>query len=80
MAAAQQLGGGRIALLDRHVHLKAVAVQADVDARVDQTLDVADVVGVAAMGDLDPRGVDALVLEYLELARAGTRPPASNGP
>ena len=68
--AAQQLGGRRVALVDRQVHLEAVAVEAHVDALVDQPLDVVDVVGVAAVGDLHARQIDALLLEDLDLARA----------
>ena len=71
VAAPQQLGGGRVALVDRQEHLEAVAVEPDVDALVDQALDVVEVVGVAAVGDLHAREVDALLLEDLHLPRPG---------
>ena len=69
----EQLGGRRVALLERQVEVEAVAVEADPDAVVEQALDVVEVVAVAGVGDLDLLRVDALLEEDLDLARAGVR-------
>src|SRR3954447_11492312 len=73
VAATQQLGGHGVALVEGQEHLQAVAVEADVDAGVDDALDVFGVRAVAAVGDLDLLGRDALLEEDLDLARAGLR-------
>ena len=78
--AAQQLGGDRVALLHRPIHLQAVAIEPDVHALVQQALDVLDVITVTAVRDLDLLRRDPLLQEDLDLARARVRPRASSGP
>ena len=71
MATLEQRHRRGVALVVGQVHLDSVAVEADPDATLDQPLDVAEVVRVAAVGDLHLRGIDSLLDEDLDLARAG---------
>ena len=80
VAAVEQLDRRLVAALVVEEHRQPVAVQADPHARVEQALDVVEVVGVAGVGDLDLVRVDALLEQDLDLARAGVRTPGASGP
>ena len=71
MAALEQRRSRRQALLHRQEDLEAKSVEADVDPLVEEALDVVEVVRIPCVGDLDLGEVDALLLEDLDLARAG---------
>ena len=79
MAAFEQRDRGRLALIEGQIHLDAVAVEPRVNALVEDALDVVGVGAVAAVGDLDLRRVDALLLEDLELSGGGVAGRAGVG-
>src|ERR671914_2856801 len=62
---------GLLALLGGQEDVEPVAVHADPAARIEEALDVVEIVGVAGVGDLHLRRIDALLLEDPHLLRTG---------
>ena len=71
VAALQQSERRLVSLLVGQEHLEPVAVEADVDAGLQQPLDVVEVGAVAGVRDLDLGRIDAFLEKDLDLPRAG---------